>query len=315
VAVQSYIYYIPKMEDEGYALARQGPRLRSPTHGGVGASKWYDGDPYGNYLREIAERQKRGEEVYSVPRRPGIPLAGATIWAYDRTGQIRPGPAVIAGGTMRGVQIDEDGAVYFVQLHGRLFDGKPFLHNRGSTIGASQPISPANRTPLTGTLLKTKEKQSRFLLKGPVIPMEPPPARPTELVPWGPFGYAEMGGGEAWADGFEWAYAGVSPCVPAGCTCPSLRLHLDWYKRTYVPEAYRHSLAILDTNGNLIMHLGRYGNLDDALRMKPGSPDIAMTLPRFISGTDNYLAFDDWGERLAVLKLNYHAEETAAIGK
>jgi hypothetical protein len=36
-------------------------------------------------------------------------------------------------------------------------------------------------------------------------------------------------------------------------------------------------------------------------------------LSRFVSATDNYLVFDDWGERLVVLKLAYHAEETVGI--
>jgi hypothetical protein len=44
--------------------------------------------------------------------------------------------------------------------------------------------------------------------------------------------------------------------------------------------------------------------------MRASPSDIRLTLPRFISGTDNYLVFDDWGERLVVLKLGYHAEET-----
>jgi hypothetical protein len=86
----------------------------------------------------------------------------------------------------------------------------------------------------------------------------------------------------------------------------------------YVPESYRHSIGILDTNGNLIMHLGRYANFDSAPGgkdgCKPGGTDIGLTVVRYIGGTDNYLAFEDYGERLVVLKLNYHAEETVGIG-
>jgi hypothetical protein len=61
------------------------------------------------------------------------------------------------------------------------------------------------------------------------------------------------------------------------------------------------------------MHLGRYGNWDDAAKMKPGATAIENTLLRFVSGTDRHLCFEDWGERLQVLRLNYHAEETAQI--
>ena len=43
--------------------------------------------------------------------------------------------------------------------------------------------------------------------------------------------------------------------------------------------------------------------------------DIGIMHTRFISATDNHLVFDDWGERLVVLKLNYHTEESAVIGQ
>ena len=96
-----------------------------------------------------------------------------------------------------------------------------------------------------------------------------------------------------------------------------MRFHLDWQKRTYMPEAYRHSFAVLDTNGNLIMHLGQYGNLDSGngpkSKIPVGGDGISVTAPRFIGGTDDRLVFDDYGERLVVLKLNYHAEESVSI--
>ena len=120
-----------------------------------------------------------------------------------------------------------------------------------------------------------------------------------------------------WIEGAEWLYAGASPIVNAGCSCPASRFHLDWYKRVYLPEAYRHSIGILDTHGNLILHVGRYANFDSAPGgpngCKPGGTDIGITCARYIGGTDNYLCFEDWGERIVVLKLDYHAEATAAI--
>ena len=36
---------------------------------------------------------------------------------------------------------------------------------------------------------------------------------------------------------------------------------------------------------------------------------------RQLSGTDDHLVFDDWGERLVVMKLNYYAEETAGFSE
>ena len=96
-----------------------------------------------------------------------------------------------------------------------------------------------------------------------------------------------------------------------------MRSHVDWYKRSFVPEAYRHSFGVLDTNGNLIMHLGRYGNYDSGYgprsKIPLGGDNIAVFMPRHITGTDNYLVFSDWGERLVALKLNYHTEESVGI--
>ena len=70
----------------------------------------------------------------------------------------------------------------------------------------------------------------------------------------------------------------------------------------------------MDAAGNLLLHLGRYGVYGEAGTLSP-APDgsVPLTLARFVSGTDNYLVFDDWHERLIVLKLRYHAEAEAAV--
>ncbi len=47
-----------------------------------------------------------------------------------------------------------------------------------------------------------------------------------------------------------------------GANAPAQRLHTDWFKRTYVLEAYRHSIALLDTGGNPVAHMGSHGNYD-----------------------------------------------------
>ncbi|MBA4387536.1 MAG: hypothetical protein C0404_06115 [Verrucomicrobia bacterium] len=307
IAVESNIYYVPKMEEEGWGFADAGHVLMREKGQCTGPSG------YSDFLKQVQERQKRGEEVYSIPRQPGVALAGSTVWRYDAQGELQTALAVQAGGVMGGVQMDEDGNVYFVSIMTRMFGDKSFLYNRGTTAGSKEGINRYNAHPCTGTLFKTKDRNVRFLKKKAAVPLEPVPQRPTDVVGCGPFGPPYIGSGEEWVEGVDWMYAGVSPAVPSGCTCPSVRLHLDWFKRTYVPEQYRHSIGILDTNGNLIMHLGRYGNHDDVLRAKPGSEDIGLTGPRFISGTDNYLAFDDWGERIVTMKLNYHAEESTMI--
>ena len=81
-----------------------------------------------------------------------------------------------------------------------------------------------------------------------------------------------------------------------------------------VPEMYRHSIGILDTAGNLVAHLGRYGNLDDLQKVKEGGTELPLTFVRFVSSTDNHLVFDDFNDRLVVQKLGYHAEATVGMG-
>ncbi|MFO7898130.1 MAG: hypothetical protein R6V58_03605 [Planctomycetota bacterium] len=312
IAVQSNIYWVPKMEETGWSLAAAGRKRRDVTGELSGPSRYPD------FLRAIKQMQKRGEQVYFIRRRPGTPLAGATVWTYESTGELREECAVIAGGTMAGVQIDEDGYIYFVVLKAKMVDGKPFLFGRGRNAGTDELISRYNRHPFTGTLVKGKPTKVRFLYKNARVPLDPVPDRPVDVVGCNPFGAPSLKGG-AWIVGAEWTFAGASPLSAGGCTCPSMRFHLDWYKRTFLPEAYRHAIGVLDTAGNLIMHIGRYGNFDSASgpksRIPVGGDGVGLTLPRFISGTDNYLCFDDWGERLVVLRLKYHAEQTARIPK
>jgi len=309
VASQCNIYYVPKWEDEVRADALAGNEAR------MKAGQWSEEQNlYDAWLRKVAEAQKRGEEVYAIRHRPGVPLSGGTVWVYDRTGEVKRPCAVLAGDLINGVQIDEDLAVYFVNARPKVHGGKPFLYGKGGILGTNARIA-----PFTGTLIKTKPNQEcRVLLARSKVKLDPLPDRPPDLMALDFMDDAYMGKGSwCWVEGAEWLYAGVSPITSVGCSCPRQHLGLDWYKRVYVPEAYRRSIGILDTNGNLVMHLGRYGNFDDApggeRGAKPGGEDIGMMLVRFISATDNYLVYGDWDEKLVVLKLAYQAEETAPI--
>jgi hypothetical protein len=302
VVVGSKIKYAPKMGDE----------IREYSLQGSNSLPWYNEEAksYDAFVTSIKESLKRGAQVYFIKRRPGILLYGATVWTFDRSGELRKECAVLAGNWMDGTLIDEDRSLYFNTARIRMKGGKKFLAGKGGTIGA--PEDRHNRNPFTGTMVKTMPDTFCLLRcdKAPVK-MDQVPNRPPDL--------ARSNKGKFWVEGAEWMFAGAAPVVEGGCICPRMRAHLDWYKRTYVPEAYRHSIGILDTNGNLILHVGRYANFDSAPGgkngCKPGGSDIGITSARYIGGTDDYLAFEDWGERIVVLRLDYHAEETAPIGQ
>jgi hypothetical protein len=204
------------------------------------------------------------------------------------------------------VQIDEDGDLYFVTARQKVTgkDDTVFLAGRGGVFGG--PSDEKSRNPLTGSLIKSSGKDARILMKKAMVPLEDVPARLPDF------------NGQAWMEGGKWIYAGAGPIVFGGCECPTMRFHTDWYKRTFVPEQYRHSIGVLDANGNLIMHIGQYGNLDSAdgpkARIPVGGDGIGITYIRFVGGTDNRLVFDNHGEQIVCLKLSYYAEETVGIG-
>ncbi len=310
VATESNIYYVPKMEDIGVKLARAGIDAQ------LKAGQYYDGNQAARFERHIADLKKRGEDIYSLKRRPGQPLAGGTVWTFHRTGELHKECAFIGGAIVNGVQIDEDYCVYTVNARPRVFDKRPFLFGQGRTIGDAK--DKGNRNPFTGVLIKTKpDAYCSVTLASAPIPMNPLPTRPPDVIAMSWPNAFSGNGNWGWIEGYEWLYAGASPIVSVGCSCPKQMLHTDWFKRTFVPEAYRHSIGVLDTAGNLILHIGRYGNFDSGMgaksKIRVGGDEIGCYTPRFISGTDNYLVFEDRGERLQVLKLDYHAEEILEI--
>jgi hypothetical protein len=305
VVAQCNIHYKPK----GFDVNERGA-LGTLGHSGSAADK------YRAMQRVFLETSKRGVEWYYIRYVPGIPIDGATVWTYDRTGELRDECAVIAGLTVNGTAIDEDGKLYLTFARQRLYDGRIFLAGKGGIIGDPKR---KNMVPFTGTFAKTRGKKVRILLnRGATVPLDEKIDRPLEVG--GGYNKGAKSGQECWVEGAEWLYAGASPIVRLQpCTCPTMRAYADWYKRSFVPEAYRHSIGVLDTNGNLVMHIGRYGNLDSGSGAKSAVPiggdNIAIAFNSFVSATDNYLVFDDHGERLTVLRLGYHVEETAPIGR
>jgi sugar lactone lactonase YvrE len=310
VAENCNIYYVPKMDDDAKSFMLAGNPKANPDARAISDA---DENNTAAFVRNVEEMLKRGEEVYYIRRQPGISLMGATIWTFDANGELRQESAVITGGLINGVQMDEDGKLYFVNNRTKFIANRAFLDGQGGKFGVAEDKRNRNigfhSGPFTGTLFKTAAKDVKVLaLKAPVR-MDQPPDRPAELG--GIYGEDSR----CWVEGAEWLYAGASPIVQGGCSCPTMRFHTDWHKRTFVPEAYRHSIGILDANGNLIMHLGRYGKFDDVPRTPADQTinDVSLSFVNVVAGTDNYLCFPDHGERLVVMKLNYHATEIAPL--
>ena len=112
-------------------------------------------------------------------------------------------------------------------------------------------------------------------------------------------------------EGARWRYAGCGP-VPTlylswgdpACTCTNSRLAVDPYGRVFVPDVFRFSVEMIDTHGNQLGRIGRYGNVDDHLI--GDQPRFAW--PAFVSASDDHIyVSDSVNRRVAVIRIEYSA--------
>ena len=132
-----------------------------------------------------------------------------------------------------------------------------------------------------------------------------------------------------WVEGADWFYGGAGFCMPHGqavdCVCANCRFALDYFARSFVPEHLLYGVAVLDSNGNLILRVGKYGNVEDG---KPLHPAGGAAEPHSIGGdevglfhacyvathTDHRVFIADQGNaRVLSVKLGYHTEERTAL--
>jgi hypothetical protein len=210
-----------------------------------------------------------------------------------------------------GVAMDAQDNLYVLTNPARTPDGKRLLN------------------PKTETLIKFKPGKGKVITSGDQIitgqegvKVPVPLGKGAEAA--GPTQIAGAHQAAAWVQGAEWLYGGVgfSSC---GDTCWNARCALDLHARSFAPEPERFTVAVLDTNGNLIMRIGKYGNLDDG---KPLVPDPAIKETRSIGGdevalmhacyvgvqSDKRLFISDAGNRrIASVKLGYATEERIAL--
>ncbi len=234
---------------------------------------------------------------------PGGRFGGMMVHILDRHGQMVHADAVPGLGVMQhGVALDADRQVYLLAQRTRAYDGE------------------ASWNPLSGTLMRLTPGQNRFLSAfGSPVTMESPPARSPDLLR-----------GRTWVEGAHWFYGGAgwsaynSP-APATCSCHNSRFALDYFDRSFTPEVARYTVGVVDSQGNLILRVGQYGNVDDGMPLvKDGGPPN----PRSIGGdevalfhgaylathTDHRLFIADAGNaRIVSVKLDYHTNETVHL--
>ncbi len=227
------------------------------------------------------------------------------IHVWDKHGQVVHEDAIPGLGVVQGVAIDNQDSIY-------VLSSSPRIRNRKKPFNY-----------LAGTLMKFRPGMGRIVCDSPRAPVPlteamKPDRDPDLLVPHG----------NAWVKDAEWFLGGIGwhgKNHGLGCACRNTRFALDYFGRSFAPEVDRYSVAVVDTNGNEIVRIGTYGNVDDGMPLnKEGGPPT----PRSIGGdevalmhaaytavdTDNRLFLSDSGNyRILSVKLGYHAEEKVAL--
>ena len=145
-------------------------------------------------------------------------------------------------------------------------------------------------------------------------PVTPRPADAPENLPVRRAGYLSE---KMVIQGAEWHFNGASPIPTSGeswgdpsCTCWNIRLQSDPYGRVFIPDCFRFAVNVLDTAGNLITRIGRYGNADDISK----GADIFFAWPAYVDlGEDRLYVSDVNANCLTVVDLKYTAEKITKL--
>ena len=253
-------------------------------------------------------------KTYQLRLFPGRSVCGL-VQVYNKHGQQIYDDAVPGLTFTHGIKIDKDNNLYAMAMQNRMFDGKPYFN------------------AATCTLIKFRPKQARVVGTHKKAIAEPltastKPLRKPDLI-----GGGKSGLNTAWVQGAEWFYGGVGYTGehhknPAyGCDCCYSSFDLDYFARSFVPEVEHCSVAVLDSNGNLITRIGTYGNVDNGKPMRNaergtrnaeppnqksiGGDEVALFYaPHLAVHTDRRLFIADLGnERIVSVKLGYYTEE------
>lgn len=113
--------------------------------------------------------------------------------------------------------------------------------------------------------------------------------------------------------GVLWARTGFAPAAAHlvfGCDCLAAYFDVDYYGRVFYPEDPRFRVGILDTNGNVITHFGRYGNRDASL----DGTEVPLAFPVAVAASDNYIYVADiLSGRLVRAKIEYACQEEISL--
>jgi hypothetical protein len=261
--------------------------------------------------RRIDEDGLQKSLVYRPQVYPGRVASSTSpcIHVWDKHGRLKHEDAVRGLEQCDGVGIDVDGNIYVMTAPTRVYGGKRYFNHMSQTLmrvrpGAGKLIASAPRAPVP--LAKSDT-----------------PDRPADLD--------STRTGPAWMEGVDWMYGGVGFAgfnmhgAGGGCACWFSRFTLDYFARSIAPEPHQYRVAVVDKAGNLVLHIGAYGNVDDGRPLaaeggpreaRPlGGDELGLMHPCFVgTHTDRRVFISDYGNaRIVSVRLGYHAEERVAL--
>jgi DNA-binding beta-propeller fold protein YncE len=255
----------------------------------------------------LSNKKVHSKDVYKPSLFPGriVNSTSPCIHVWDKHGQLKYEDALPGAGQCDGVALDRDDNIYVMTAPSRFFGKKRYFNHMSETIIKVRPkktkIVSSGRSPLR---LTAGDK----------------PKRAPDL--W------STRHGQAWADGAEWFYGGVGFAGfnmighGGGCACWFSRFTLDYFARSIAPEPLQCRVAVIDSAGNLITRIGRYGNVQDgkpmiakggpAVTRSIGGDEVSLVYACFVgTHTDRRIFISDHGNaRILSVKLDYHASET-----
>ncbi len=255
-------------------------------------------------------RAGKHRQVYQPKIYPGRVISSIypCIHIWDKHGKLKYEDAVPGVGQPNGVAIDKDCNVYVMHCAVRGYNRKRYFNE------------------MTETLMKVAPKKGKVMFagKGAPIPLSKDlrPRRDPDFMR-----------GMGWVENAEWLYGGVGFAGfnmighGGGCACWFARFQMDYFNRCIAPEPHQFRIAVLDSAGNLILRIGRYGNVDDGLPLiKDGGSSVAKSIGGdevslfhacFVgTHTDRRIFIADYGNaRILSVRLDYHATENISLKK
>jgi hypothetical protein len=254
--------------------------------------------------RDVNRTIRTGSRKWGLKIFPGRTGVGV-IHVWDQYGKLLYDDAIPGLGIVHGVAMDKDDDLYVMSDSTRVLGGKRYFDYMTGTL---MKVSP-------GTKVISSDR------KAP-LPLRKPPDRPPDMV--------DGGVARAWVDGAKWFYGGLGFTgkdgghAAGGCNCYNASFAFDGFARSFVPETQHYTVAVLDSAGNLVMRIGRYGNVDDGKPLRTadrgarnagatprsiGGDEVALFYPAYLAThSDRRLFITDPGnQRIVSVKLDYHA--------